>query len=178
MSRLGDPRHRERRQILRSVGPVVLLTGVMFVAIGTISFFSSFGTFGPPRYFWCAFVGMPLIFVGTVITKMAYFGSVLRYIAEETTPVGVDTFNTVAHGTKESVRDLASAVGQGINAGLTGRAVDSARRCRECGEENDADARYCDGCGQQLARDVSCPKCGAHCDPDARFCDQCGAAMA
>lgn len=178
MSRLGDPRHRERRQILRIVGPIVLLTGVLFIVIGTGNFFYSMGTFEPPRYFWCNFVGAPLLFVGFVLTNMGYLGAMARYHAEEITPVGVDTFNTMAHGTKEAMRDVASAVGQGIHAGLTGQAAEATRRCRDCGEENETDARFCRGCGHTFELAVRCPKCGESCEPDARFCDQCGASVA
>lgn len=49
-----DPEHSQTRDSLRLVGPAVVVVGMIFAAIGIGSFFSSFGGFEPPRYFWCA----------------------------------------------------------------------------------------------------------------------------
>ncbi|MFN0198226.1 MAG: double zinc ribbon domain-containing protein [Planctomycetaceae bacterium] len=174
MSQLGDPRHREIRQLLRIVGSLVLLCGVVMVAIGMGNFFYSFGSFGPPRYFWCAFVGMPLIFVGAILAKFAYLGSITRFMAEEVTPVGIDTFNTMADGTSAAVRDIASAVGAGLHAGLHRDANERAMRCHQCHDENPADAKFCQSCGTSLSENRLCAQCGEVCEPEAKFCHQCG----
>src|SRR5262249_21196578 len=47
--------------------------------------------------------------------------------------------------------------------------------CPNCGVENRAEARFCDGCGSALAR--VCPTCGSTLRPQARFCDTCGTAV-
>jgi class 3 adenylate cyclase/tetratricopeptide (TPR) repeat protein len=49
-------------------------------------------------------------------------------------------------------------------------------RCAKCGKENRADARFCRGCGEALAR--ACAACGAELPEDAGFCDRCGARAA
>ena len=47
-----------------------------------------------------------------------------------------------------------------------------ATRCPSCGHDNREEARFCDGCGAQLAR--ACSSCGASLRVAARFCDGCG----
>lgn len=161
-----NPGHQQLRQILRVVGPGIILVGLVFVAIGLISFFSSFGSFGPPRYFWCVFVGMPLIALGSAITKFAFMGSVLRYMSAESAPVGKDTFNYLADGTQGGVRTMARAVREGFSP------VDTA--CPQCGHGNDADAKFCDECGQPMSQEITCPQCSTVNRLGARFCNDCG----
>ncbi|MGJ8654788.1 MAG: SHOCT domain-containing protein [Opitutaceae bacterium] len=108
-----NPNHSSQRDLLRVVGPVILLIGGCFVAVGLISFFSAFGGHGAPKYFWCAFVGMPLSFVGLTICKFAYMGKVARYTAGELAPVGKDTFNYMAAETTEGVADVSEAFFEG-----------------------------------------------------------------
>ena len=49
-------------------------------------------------------------------------------------------------------------------------------RCPSCDRENNADAKFCKGCGDSLAS--VCPSCGDQLDSDASFCDKCGASVA
>lgn len=84
------------RDFLRVLGPAVIVVGVIFAAIGFVSFFSAFGGFGPPRYFWCAFIGLPLIALGSAISRYAFLGAVSRYVANEVAPVGKDVINYMA----------------------------------------------------------------------------------
>src|SRR5690606_22556282 len=107
------------RDILRIVGPLIVLVGLAFTAVGMISFFSAFGGFGTPRYFWCAIVGFPLIGVGWKICVFAYMGAVSRYMANEVTPVGKDVANYMAKGTRGAVREVAAAVSEGFRAGVS-----------------------------------------------------------
>jgi hypothetical protein len=165
-----DPQHPERRNTLRLIGPAVVVVGVIFAAIGIGSFFSAFGTFEPPRYFWCAFIGLPLIGIGVMICKFAFLGSVTRYMANEVAPVGKDMVNYMADGTKGAVRDMAAAVGEGF------RASESERRqvrCCKCNTANDATAKFCKSCGAPF-QNKACPSCGDLNDADAQFCDSCG----
>ncbi len=78
MSNTLDPRHDEVRSILRTVGPAMAGIGLLFMVIGVSSFFSSMNSFEPPKYFWCMFVGMPLLGLGVMITKLGYFGPFAR----------------------------------------------------------------------------------------------------
>ena len=162
-----NPNHTGIRTVLQVVGPTIALLGLAFIVIGFGSFFAAFGNHdGPPRYFWCAFIGMPLLGVGLMISKFAFLGRVSRYVAGETAPVAKDTFNYLADGTQKGVRTVAAAVGEGL------RGSTPTSRCRACSQTNDADAKFCRDCGASLA--VDCPACGHANAPDAKFCDDCG----
>lgn len=172
--RIDTPEHRQTRNALRTIGPVVLGIGVIFTLIGLGSFFMAFGGSGPPRLFWCAFIGLPMVGLGLTITKFGYLGAIGRYVAGEASPVAKDTFNYMADGTKDSVRDLAGAVGDGLfdRNGSDQRA--GPVHCPRCDQPNEPDAQFCDQCGAELFTDKRCPECGESCDPEARFCDHCG----
>lgn len=100
---------------LRVIGVLMLGTGVVLTAIAFISFFSAFSghSFGPPKGFFLAFIGLPLMGIGGAICKFAFMGSVARYAAGELAPVGRDTFNYMARGTRPGVRNLTSAAREG-----------------------------------------------------------------
>lgn len=170
---LDSENHKETRAALRVVGVAVLGVGLIFMAIGLISFFSAFGSFGPPRYFWCVFVGMPLLGIGSMICKFAFMGAVARFAASEVAPVGKDVVNYMVDGTKESVRDVASAIGEGLASARSDSEM-LVVRCHKCNANNDADANFCQGCGTALAKTIACPQCKELNDPDAKFCDNCG----
>lgn len=140
-----DPKHAATRNVLRVLGPVVGGLGILFTAIGIGNFFYSFGSFEPPRYFWCAFVGMPLMFFGGAMTQYGYLGAWARYVAGEGAPVAKDAFNYLAEGTRPGVRNIAQAVGEGLAAART------ARGCPRCQQANDSDARFCKHCGAALS---------------------------
>lgn len=173
MDDLVDPGHAAFRGLLRFVGPLLAIVGLAFVVVGMVSFFSAFGGQGPPRLFWCCFVGAPLLAAGSGITKFAYMGAVARYIASETMPVGKDAANYLVDGTRDSIRDVATAIGEGIAAVQTTSTI----ICPRCGDANDAGANFCSQCGAPLATSRRCSKCGKSNDVDARFCDHCGAAV-
>jgi double zinc ribbon protein len=166
--------HQGARAILRVIGPVVLGVGLLFAVVGIGNFFMSFGSFGgPPRYFWCAFVGLPLIGVGIAICKFAFMGAITRYVANEVAPVGKDVVNYMADGTQDAVRDIASAIGEGLSTSPSDRELHGVR-CHKCNENNEASAKFCKSCGASLSKSVTCSNCGELNDPDARFCDHCG----
>jgi hypothetical protein len=144
-----NPGHTNIRAVLRMVGPLVAGIGLVLIVVGVASFFRAFGGFEPPKYFWCAFAGIPLLGVGIAICKFAFMGPVVRYMAAETAPVAKDTFNYVAEGTQPGVRKVASAVAEGLSA--AGRQTAAGLECAACGQLNDADARFCDNCGATLA---------------------------
>ena len=173
MSSQIDPQHDSTRALLQVVGPGVVLVGVIFSIIGIGSFFSSFGSFQPPRYFWCAFVGFPLLGLGGAICKFAFMGAVTRYIADEVAPVGKDVVNYMADGTQGAVRTIAAAVGEGLRGDSP---AEDARVvvCRACHADNEASANFCKACGRPLEKPKPCPGCGELNDPSARFCEHCG----
>ncbi len=170
-----DPRHGEVRSVLKVVGPLVLATGLLLIGIGLASFFSSFANIaaGPPRYFWCAFLGIPVTFLGGVMTMPAFAGAMTRYMAAEVAPVNKDTFNYLAEGTSGGVRTLAAALAEGLASGANQAQAGRYVACPSCHVPNLASAQFCLHCGAPLGVKV-CTHCHAKSDAIARFCHQCG----
>lgn len=177
MPLLNQSGHYDTRKVLRVIGPIVAGVGLLLTIIGFGNALASMGEFGPPRLMWMIFVGMPLLFVGLVLCKFAFLGAVTRYMANEVAPVGKDVVNYLAAGTKDAVRDVAAAVGEGLR-GEARPADVRILRCHKCNADNEASANFCKSCGAALAKTKPCPTCGELNDPDARFCDHCGKAVA
>jgi hypothetical protein len=116
------PWHRNVRTFLRIAGPICLALGVILTAVAFIDFALAIarGPSGgdPPKLFLCAFVGMPLIFVGAVMCMLGYLGAASRFLVAEQAPVAKDTINYMAEGTKEGVKTTAKAIAEGIQEGL------------------------------------------------------------
>ena len=176
MSKHIDPGHEDRRRPLRIIGPAVAGIGLVFTIIGFVSFFASFGTHESPRYFWCLFVGLPLTAVGVMVSMFAFLGTFTRYTANEVAPVGKDVVNYMAAGTKDAVRDMASAVGEGFRAGNAAGETKTTLHCPKCRAANDSEAHFCKACGAALGA-RPCDNCGHVNAMDARFCESCGKAM-
>src|SRR5215204_4126729 len=105
MSKLQNPKHNRARSILRKLGMLIAGIGAIFMIIGMASFFTAFSAGGgPPKLFWCCFVGMPLLFVGGVMCMFGFMGAVVRYTAAEHIPVATDAMSDLADGTQESVK--------------------------------------------------------------------------
>ncbi len=164
-----NPGHSRVRGVLRTVGPILALAGVVCLAIAIIDFARAFGNMShQPSRFWMFFLGLPLLFVGSTLSMFGFMGAVFRFAAQEQAPVAADTFNYVAGETQEGVRDVVSAIREGM--------TDEAKVCRACGADNDASARFCDGCGERFER--TCPACKTANGADAAFCDSCGSGLA
>jgi hypothetical protein len=117
--KLQSPQQTGIRRTLRRVGLLIVGIGGVLTLIGIGSFFAAFGSFGSPRFFWCAFVGMPLLFVGGVLTMFGFIGAVQRYVAGESAPVAKDVVNYMGENTQPGVKAIARAVAQGIKEGVS-----------------------------------------------------------
>jgi hypothetical protein len=170
-----DSHHQRTQGALRLFGPALVVAGVIFVAIGLFSFFSSFGTFEPPRYFWAAMIGLPLIAIGLGITRLGYLGAYFRYFSGEVTPVATDTFNSMAEEARYGLETMAQAAGRGFSTGMGTNLppFEHTVACSQCNVPNPADARFCNQCGKAL-KGSTCADCGAAVAPGSRFCNQCG----
>lgn len=164
-----DPQHQATRAVLRMAGPAIAALGLVFVIVGVGNFFTSFGTFEPPRYFWCAFVGVPLLGVGLMVCQFAFLGTIFRYQTREMTPTMTEAFQDLAQGAAPGVRVLARAQATGLADGFGMRELD----CPECDRPNPVEARYCNHCGATLA-EAACGACGQTNPSGARFCNACG----
>lgn len=133
--------HRGSRTTLRLVGGVLALAGAVIGVIGVVRFASEFGDAGadsgPGSILMLGGGGMMLV-VGLALLNAGTIGAQSRYVADETAPA----VGTVGRAFRGESQDSRSAEGPSRGAGPF---------CRECGVRNDADARFCDGCGSSLA---------------------------
>ncbi|NLY54876.1 MAG: zinc ribbon domain-containing protein [Firmicutes bacterium] len=177
----GNKQQQAVRNTLRSLGPIILGVGVLFTVIGFVSFLKAFSGGGPPTRFWCAFVGLPLIALGSSLARFGYMGDVSRYVAGEVAPVAKDTINYLADGSAEAIKKVSQAVSEGIaesRVAATPAGSTTLVRCHKCNHTNRVDAKYCNECGTALLKVKRCPGCQELNDPDARFCDNCGTQFA
>lgn len=116
-SKLQSRQHFKVRNLLRVVGPLTVVVGLTLIIVGFGSFFAAFGSFHPPRFIWCAFAGMPLLFVGTVMCRFGYLGALQRYVAGESAPVVKDVVNYMGEGVQPAVKAVAKAITEGIVEG-------------------------------------------------------------
>jgi hypothetical protein len=121
MSKLQTPQHKGTRSFLRVAGPIVAAVGLIFIIIGMVSFFSAFGGGGPPRLFWCGFIGIPMFFVGSVMCMFGFMGAVVRYTAAEQVPVATDAINDLAEGTQGAVKTVARSIAESVKEAQTER---------------------------------------------------------
>jgi hypothetical protein len=136
----NDPVHVQTRNILRLGGAIVFGIGLLLAIISAASLMMSDGE---PRWFWLGFVGLPLMFAGGVMSMFGWMGAMARFQMREGAPVAGETFNYMVGETRDGIRDVAAAVGEGFRG-------EKSRPCPKCGVHNDADARFCKGCGAQL----------------------------
>jgi hypothetical protein len=120
-NQLQSPGHSAARTFLRIGGPLLVLGGLVFMIVGIGNFFAAFGSFEPPRYFWCVFAGMPLLALGLTMCKFGYLGAMVRYLAGETAPVAKDTFNYVAEGAQPGLRAIGKSITEGVTEGQKGQ---------------------------------------------------------
>jgi hypothetical protein len=106
-SQLRSPGHSSARTLLQVGGPAILASGVLFTAVGM-------GSGGPPRFFWCGFLGMPMMFVGMVMCMFGYIGVVQRYLAGESAPVVKDVVNYLGENTQPGVKAMSKAIAEGV----------------------------------------------------------------
>jgi len=157
MNQTIDPQHIRKRKICRTIGIISLSIGGLFTAIGVGGFIISIALSSPsPLLIVFAFIGMPLLFVGTVLSGYGFMGAVARYSAQEMAPVAKDTFNYVADGTQEGVKTIATAIGQGIASGINQSQSDAnSRRCPNCNFLETPDAKFCSKCGSAFDKSSS-----------------------
>jgi hypothetical protein len=172
---VNSPDHLAARAMLRMIGPGVALLGLVLVGIGVASFFTAFGTFGPPRYFWCAFVGIPVLGLGLIMSQYGFLGSIFRYQAREATPALTEAFRAMSQGAAPGVRTMSRAQAAGLAESMGLR--DGGVSCPKCHQANASEARYCNHCGTSLTG-PACSGCGQVNPVGARFCNGCGVELA
>jgi len=174
-----DPNYLRTRNVLRVLGPALLVLAVVFGLIAFIDLVITMTSeFRPPRLFWCFFIAGPLGFVGLAMTSAGYAEAIARYNARAAAPPAKDTFNYMAEGTKEGVKSLAQAVKEGLTSPPSSNGDSPITSCPGCGEPNEPAAKFCKKCGKPVSAQFPCKHCQHPNDPDARFCDMCGKPLA
>lgn len=153
-------KHNEVKKKLKIVGVILLVAGGVFAIAGFASFFSAFGNGGIPKYFWMAFLGLPMCGVGGSLLTFAYKREISTYVKNESVPV----INEAAEELTPAVKAVVGAVKESSGAprGIV---------C-QCGEVNPTDGKFCTRCGRPLYS--ACPHCGAAVDADDKYCGNCG----
>jgi hypothetical protein len=122
-NQLQSPEQTAIRTVLRVGGFAAFVLGLVLTIIGFVSFFSTFASFaspsgpdsvGPPRYFWCAFVGLPMLAGGVAMLQLGFLGAVQRYVAGESAPVAKDTVNYLGENTEPGVKAVAKSITEGV----------------------------------------------------------------
>ncbi len=144
-STVPNPGHRHQgaaRTVFRVLGPLSMAIALVLIGWALVDFFAVFGSDdfdAQPTKFWMFFLALPFFVAGGAMIQAGFAGAAARYAAGETMPV-----------VKDSAAYLTD--GQGL-AGIgrtEGVSPAGGPYCRGCGVRNDADARFCDGCGQSL----------------------------
>ena len=152
-------KHEKTKLTFKIVGLCLLVLGIIFTAVGFISFFSAMSSFDPPKYFWCAFLGLPLLGLGGMLTMFGFKSEMSRYIKNESIPV----INEASEELSPAIKSVASTVKESL---------DTKEILCSCGKENDADSKYCSACGKPLF--TVCPNCNKELEQDSAFCNACG----
>lgn len=153
--------HAVTKLLLKIFGFLFIAAAIVFIAVGFASFFGAMNGEGMPDKFWACFVGFFLLVIGIGMLSFGFRKEITRYVKNESAPV----INEFAEDIKPAVQSFASAVRE-TSAPAQGAP------CPRCGEQNDADAKFCKNCGAVLQK--VCPACGNKADPAAKFCDNCG----
>jgi hypothetical protein len=130
-------RNRTTRNVLRVLGIVLLAVGLYLVITGGKAFLDEMDSgstdSGPGSILRLGAGGFLCVF-GLGALNAGFLGAQARYAAGETMPVVKDSAEYLSDG--EGVLGIGRAAGP---------------FCSKCGVRNDGNARFCDGCGAQLA---------------------------
>lgn len=81
---------------------------------------------GFPKLVWLGFLGIPLLFVGSVMCMYGFMGAVFRFAARETRPVAAETVNYMAVETQDAVKTVSKSIAEGVAEGLSAKSADDA----------------------------------------------------
>ncbi|QIX28039.1 hypothetical protein ncot_16655 [Nocardioides sp. JQ2195] len=133
------------RTVFRVVGVLALLGFVLLLVLFAKDVASTMGdeSFVPETpNFMLFFAALPLLIVAGVCLNAGFGGAAARYAAGEVMPVAKDSLEYLTDG--QGVGHLGRTPG----APPEDHAGPS---CSRCGVRNDAEATFCDACGDRLA---------------------------
>ena len=163
-------KYSKLNKVLRILGFIFLPLGIICTLTGMIDFFVAASKFGTPNLFFLCFIGMPLIFVGTICLINGYRKQINQYHSSQTAPVAKDVANYMIDGTRDSLTKTAASINEAIST--NSNTSINVNVCEKCGEKNPIDAKFCSNCGSEIK--IKCPQCGHEMDDGAKFCNNCG----
>ena len=163
-------KYSKLNKVLRILGFIFLPLGIICTLTGMIDFFVAASKFGTPNLFFLCFIGMPLIFVGTICLINGYRKQINQYHSSQTAPVAKDVANYMIDGTRDSLTKTAASINEAIST--NSNTSINVNVCEKCGEKNPIDAKFCSNCGSKIK--IKCPQCGHEMDDGAKFCNNCG----
>ena len=125
-----------KRTIFRVLGVLLMGTALVLIGIAAADFFAAFGSddFGAePTKFWMFFAALPFFALGGLFLQLGFVGAAAKYVAGEAAPALKTSMDQLGVG-----RYPSASTGSGPF-------------CRSCGRQNNADARFCDGCGTSMS---------------------------
>jgi uncharacterized membrane protein YhdT len=128
----GFARQGQYRTTFRVLGTLLLVTGIITFGYGIVSVFGSEDVPGGFQIV-CFMGGLLVIGLGLMLLQWGFLGAAARYGAGETMPVVKDSAEYLSNG-----------------EGLLGIGRTSGPFCSACGVRNDAEAKFCDSCGNAL----------------------------
>lgn len=133
------------RNTLRILGPVVAVVGLVIFILGVKKFVGTMDSedMGFPGAAFAMFFGGFILFgIGMTMARAGFLGVGLRYVTGEAAPVARDGLEYLTRG--QGLGNLGRSPSSDAD-------VASGPFCRSCGTRNDAEASFCDKCGQALA---------------------------
>lgn len=130
-----ERQHQKKKIIIRIIGSILLALGVVCAIIGFVDISKSFQEERMPMI-WLFFIGFPLIAIGGFMVIVSFQRSIQRYVKNESVPV----FNEMGQQIAPGISSIANSVKRGVEQTV----------CPDCGEANEADAKFCNKCGRRL----------------------------
>jgi hypothetical protein len=125
------------RKTLQILGPMLIIVGITLVVIA-VRDMPNLSADGGMGKFGLAFIGIPVLFVGAVISQIGFMKPMSELVVTETA-------DAASHG----AHNIAKAAMRGVNE-AGGLNSNIKIRCRACGELDDEHAKFCSGCGQTM----------------------------
>ncbi len=197
---VNEEKHQKVKRKLNIIGLILLIIGLIMVGVGItllilgIKNINSSNLLESPKepkddlmnnaltsmgYFigggLLFVIGFGMVFYGIYAVFFAHARDIASFGASSIAPVVNDTVNYMADNTAPAVNKAVGGLAESITSGIVkGKQTANKTVCPKCQETNDANAKFCDNCGEKLETEKHCPNCGEKLEKDQKFCPNCG----
>lgn len=133
-------KHKTTRLVLRIIGLLSTIGGVIFLIQAINKFADLFEGNEQPGFIFEFAIAMPLLLIGIACLMITFIGPMSRFVANEGLPVAKDSANYMIKGTKDAIVDVVNEI----------KDTSSKKECPVCRTLNDLDQNYCGKCGAKL----------------------------